>query len=111
MYEYYKKILIWSFYASNLLYILTLIGIYNTAPEYLNTLKTFVKIIISLFLIIYFNPYSTHKFTDFDRQIVFTSGIYLLLTTTIIDVMRSFVNNNIQNNIKNPMEKYIIIEN
>ena len=104
MYEYYKKILIWSFYASNLLYILTLIGIYNTAPEYLNTLQIFVKTIISIFLIVYFNPYSTHKFNEFDRKIVFTSGIYLLLTTTIFEIVSSFINKNIENNIKNPIE-------
>lgn len=89
MYDYHKKIFGWVFKAMQLLFILSVIGIYNKAPEYLNILNFFVKIYISIFLIANFNPYSKHKFTDFDRQIVFRAGIFLLLSTTLIQILIS----------------------
>lgn len=88
MYEYHKKILKWSFYLSYVLYGITLIGVYNIAPEYLNNLNTFIKIYVSLFLIFFFNPFSKHVFNDFDKKVVFSAGFFLLLTTAITDVIR-----------------------
>ena len=89
MYRLYKRLLKWSFLISNLLYLLTLIGVYKIAPEYLNTLSLFIRTSVSLFLIIYFNPFSKHEFTDFDRSIVFTSGILLLMNTAIMNLLSS----------------------
>lgn len=103
MYEYHKKILKWSFYLSYVLYGITLIGVYNIAPEYLNYLNTFIKIYVSLFLIFFFNPLSKHVFNDFDKKIVFSAAIFLLLTTAITDVIRP-INRQIyklKNNIEN----------
>lgn len=102
MYEYHKKLLTWIFNLTWLVYIISLIGIYNKAPEYLNTLNLIIKIYISVFLIIYFNPYSKHTFTDFDRSIVFYSGTYLLLTTGITHSLMSYTSH-INNKIKNQM--------
>ena len=92
MYNYYKRLLKWSFYLSYILYGVTLIGFYKIAPEYLNTLNIFIKISVSLFLIIYFNPLSKHEFTDFDRRIVFTAGIFLLLTNAMSELTHSYIN-------------------
>jgi low affinity Fe/Cu permease len=69
------------------LLILSIIGVYSKAPEYLSIINVYVKIYISIFLIIYFNPYSKHKFTDFDREIVFRAGIFLLFSTTLIQIL------------------------
>lgn len=91
MYEYYKKILKISFYLSYLIYGITLIGIYNIAPEYLNTLHVFIQMFVSLFLIIYFNPFSKHEFTKFDKKVVFTAGIFLLMTTTVTDLIHPYI--------------------
>jgi len=89
MYEYHKKIFEWIFKLMQILFILSIIGVYSKAPEYLSILSFFVKIYISIFLIIYFNPRSNHKFTDFDRKIVFRAGIFLLLSTTLIQILIS----------------------
>jgi hypothetical protein len=85
------------------MYGITLIGVYNIAPEYLNTLNVFIKIYVSLFLIFFFNPLSKHVFTEFDKKIVFSAGILLLLTTTITDLIHPYINKQfyeIKNNIK-----------
>lgn len=100
VYEYYKKLLNISFYLSYILYGLILIGFYNIAPEYLNTLNLFMKIFISSFLIIYFNPFSNHEFNKFDKKVIFTGGIFLLMTTTVADFIHPYMNkelNRIQN--------------
>lgn len=76
---------------SYILYGLTLFGLYKKAPEYLYTLNMAMKIYVSLFLIIRFNPYVKNTFTNFDRKIAYTSGIFLLLTTTLIDILMKYI--------------------
>lgn len=90
MYEYHKKLLNWIFRLTGIVFIISLIGVYTKAPEYLNTLNMIVKLYISIFLIIYFNPYSKHTFTEFDRSIVFKAGIFLLLTTGSTHALMSY---------------------
>jgi hypothetical protein len=76
---------------SYILYILALFGIYNNAFMYLGTLSMILKTYVSLFLIIRFNPYIKHDFTDFDRKIVFSAGTFLFLTTTISSILASYL--------------------
>lgn len=90
MYEYHEKILNFMFKLTGIVFLLSFIGIYSKAPEYFNTLNLIVKIYISVFLIFYFNPYSKHKFTEFDRGIVFRAGIFLLLTTITTHIAMSY---------------------
>lgn len=90
MYEYHERILNFIFKLTGLIFILSLIGVYSKAPQYFSILNLMVKLYISLFLIFYFNPYSTHKFTEFDRGIVFRAGIFLLLTTISTHIAMSY---------------------
>lgn len=113
MYEYFKRLLNWSFYLSYLLYGLTLIGIYNVAPEYLHTLNLFIKIYVALFLIIYFSPFTQHKINEFDKNIVFTAGIFLLMTTAVADLLHPFMERQLNEikHIKNKVNEKIIKNN
>ena len=66
------------------LYVALLFGISFISNDYLNKFTSFVKVLISITLIYLFNPF--RKKTDitlFEKDIVFSSGIYLLLTTFI----------------------------
>ena len=76
---------------SYLLYGLTLFGLYKKAPNYLYLLNMAMRIYVSLFLIIRFNPYVTNRFTEFDRKIAYTSGIFLILTTTLTDIVMKYI--------------------
>lgn len=89
MYEYHKKIFSVIFKMMEIFLILSIIGVYSKAPHYLNTLNIIARTYISIFLIMYFNPISKHKFTEFDRKIVFRAGIFLLLSTTLIQYLIS----------------------
>lgn len=72
------------------LYFLIIFGISKRAPEYLETLQYWVKIYVSLFLIIRFNFLRKVQFTDLDRKIAFTAGLFLLTTTIIEQIFRNY---------------------
>ena len=96
---------LYSLRASFLLYIIVLLGVGGFAPQYLEQLKSFLRIYIGSLLVVYYNPitYSERKFGEFDRQLVFSSGVFLLLSSTIIGSIESYLQNNakliLENNI------------
>ena len=68
-----------------ILYFLIAIGLNTTAPQYLTTLQFFIKLYISGFLIFRFNYFrKIPQFTDFDRKVALSAGMFLL-TTTLVD--------------------------
>jgi hypothetical protein len=77
-------------YFSYLLYILIIFGLSYSAPKYLSLLNVYLPIYVSAFLLFRFNPWRELSFTEFDRQIVFQAGIFLLLTTSISTVLDNY---------------------
>ena len=70
------------------LYILSLIGFNFIAPKYLTYFSAIVKVYISLLLLWKFNPLKTPKpVTNYDREVIFSAGTFLLLTTVIGDIL------------------------
>lgn len=78
-------------YTTWLLYITIALGLSANAPEYLGTLQSFVKIYVSLFLIYRFNPFRQVKFTSLDAKIAFSAGMFLLATTAIEQILKSYL--------------------
>lgn len=74
-----------------ILYIVIALGISINAPEYLDTLQYYVKIYISIFLIIRFNPFTKVKFTELDTNIAFSAGVFLLTTTAINNLLHVYL--------------------
>jgi hypothetical protein len=67
-----------------ILYAISILGLSKNAPHYIETLDYYVKIYICLFLIYRFNPLRTKiDFTELDRKIVFSAGLFILTTTAI----------------------------
>jgi len=67
-----------------ILYAVSMLGLSRNAPQYIETLDTYVKIYICIFLIYRFNPLRTKiEFTELDRKIVFSAGLFILTTTAI----------------------------
>ena len=75
-----------------LLYIIIALGLSASAPNYLDDLQYYTKIYVSLFLLLRFNPFRQIKFTELDREIAFSAGVFLLATTAI----NSFLINNLK---------------
>lgn len=69
---------------SYFLLIASSLGLSENALIYLNTLSYHIRIYICLFLIWRFNPLrSNYEFTDLDREIAFTAGVFILSTTSL----------------------------
>ena len=74
------------------IYILTALGIASISPKYIDTLDFWVKIYISLFLLIRFNGFvGKIKFTELDRKIVFSSGLFLLTTIGVNQLLQNYI--------------------
>jgi hypothetical protein len=80
---------------SYVLYIIVLLGIGGFAPKYLRYLRTFLQIYIGILLVIRYNPltYKGREFGEFDRRLVFSSGIFLLLSTALIGSFEKYLQN------------------
>jgi hypothetical protein len=75
---------------SYFLLIVSSLGLSENALIYLNKLSYYVKIYVCLFLIWRFNPLRTkYEFTDLDRNIAFSAGVFILSTT----VLQKYVDN------------------
>jgi hypothetical protein len=78
---------------SYLLYSLFAIGLFTSAPQYLEQLDYYVKIYISLFLLWRFNPFRKIEFTELDRKISFSAGIFLFTTSAINQILIHYLKN------------------
>lgn len=64
--------------------IISALGYSYLTPSFLTTLDYYVRIYICLFLIWRFNPLRSHyEFTDLDRKIAFSAGLFILTTTAL----------------------------
>jgi hypothetical protein len=81
-------------YITYILIVLYIIGVYKGDPtEYLKKVDNYAKIIVSLFLMWKFNFLrSKIKFKDLDRVIVFQSGLFLFLTTSVDVILINYFN-------------------
>jgi hypothetical protein len=88
--EHLFNIMLFLMYA---IYIGTAIGLsIANAPNYLTTLDYYIKLYISLFLIIRFNPFTKTEFTKFDKKVVYNAGVFLLATTTFTSIFKNYFN-------------------
>jgi hypothetical protein len=83
----------WFIIISYFLMIISYLGLSQSAPMYLDTLGYYVRIYICLFLIWRFNPLrSRYEFTDLDRKIAFSAGVFILTTTALNQYLLDFKN-------------------
>jgi len=73
-----------------ILYFLVVMGLSAKAPQYLADLQYYLKIYISLFLIIRFNNFRHIEFTDLDRKIAFNAGVFLFTATLLNTIIQHY---------------------
>jgi hypothetical protein len=77
------------------LLIISYIGVWSLAPDYLEMLRMIVQIYISLFLIVRFNPYVKRaKFSELDRKVAYSAGILMFMSTIIAKYVTYMVSKN-----------------
>ena len=73
--------------------IISTLGYSYLTPSFLITLDYYVRIYICLFLIWRFNPLRrSYEFTDLDRKIAFSAGLFILTTTALNQYIKSSEN-------------------
>lgn len=82
---------LWIVFLMHVVYVAVLVGVLETAPGYIATLESYIKIYVSLFLIVRFNPFMhTGKFTEIDRKIVFSAALIILTTSILNGLIEKF---------------------
>ena len=90
--KWHNSILIYSLYLSYLLFFIAFTGIISLPTTYLHILDLAIKYYIILILFIRFNPFVSHTtMTEFDRSLVFTAAIYMLLSTAIFTHVNNYI--------------------
>ena len=99
MNKFYQKIFLYILNILYILYFIALFGITSYAPQYLEYLRSFLKYYISALLIGLYNPitYKERSFGEFDRKLVLSAGIFLLLSTTLISGVEEYIRHKYQN--------------
>ena len=71
-----------------LLYFALFFGFWSKAPDYLNAINFWRQALIGFLLIYFFNPWRRLAFNSFHRKLAFTSGIFLLGASTLMEIRR-----------------------
>lgn len=73
------------------LLLISALGLSERAPKYLDSMDYYVRIYICLFLIWRFNPLREKlEFTELDRKITFSAGVFILTTTALNHYLEQF---------------------
>jgi len=78
-------------YISWILYFAILFGVSINAPSYLDNVDYYAKIYVSLFLLYRFNAFRKVTFTELDRKIAFSAGVFLFATTALNQVLTQYL--------------------
>lgn len=88
-----EKLFTYALYGSWILYFISLLTTLTFGDKYLPLLREGLKIYIALFLLIRFNPYlHQHPCNNFDKQIAFQAGIFLITTSIINNIIEYYIN-------------------
>jgi len=80
-------------YISYALIILSYLGVSRYNPAFLDDINNYTRIYICLFLLWRFNPFRhLDKFTNLDRKIAFSAGVFILTTTVLNNYLTTFTN-------------------
>ena len=86
-----EKIFTFVIIINYILYFAIILGVSINAPDYLSSLDYYVKMYISGFLLLRFNPFRKVEFTELDRKIVFSSAIFIFTTTAINSLLITYL--------------------
>ncbi len=73
------------------LYVVAYFGIWRKAPEYLEYLRTLLKLYVGVVLVLTFNPFISMSSSGMNKQIAFSAGIFIL-TSLSLDKIQNVLN-------------------
>lgn len=76
-------------YFSYIFIILSFLGFTGANQQFIISLDYYVRVYICLFLLWRFNPFrSYYEFTNLDRKIAFSAGLFILTTTVLKNTIK-----------------------
>lgn len=106
---YYKYIELFLYGA----YAIVLLGIYNTVPQYIPTLRNLVLYSAVVILLLRFNSLSWTNpkfailggstFSDFDRRLIISTCVFILVTHIVSEALVEYAKRQLQNKIIVPV--------
>lgn len=99
--SWHQKLFIYGMYFSYILFAIALTGVIYVSPDDLIRLRSFLTYYVCGFILLRFNPFIAPKAlskTDsaFERRVVFSSAIFLLLTTSLTNLSLAYIERHIQ---------------
>ncbi len=88
-------------YTTYVFYFFILLGIW-TETTYLSVILDAIRLFISFFLVVRFNPFRKTEFNSFDKKIAFHGGLILFSITTLDSIIENlpFIGSDLQNRLK-----------
>lgn len=80
--SYYERLYTYLTYTTYILYVLAFLGLWNSAPTYLDLFQSYLKLLVSLILIYYYNPFFKQSYNKIHKDVAFTAGLFLLTSTS-----------------------------
>lgn len=77
-------------FISYLTYAIILFGVSATAPKYIQYMQDFFTIYTGIFLVWRFNKFNNLRFSELDRRIALSAGIFILSTTIINKIILAY---------------------
>jgi hypothetical protein len=65
-------------YVVYVLYVVAYLGIWREAPEYLDALRTLLKLYVGGVLVWTFNPFVSVASSGINKQVAFSAGVFIL---------------------------------
>ena len=90
LYEIQLKWVDFFVFISYLTYAIIIFGISATAPKYIEYIQDFFTIYTGLFLVWRFNKFNKLRFSELDRRIALSAGIFILSTTIINRIILAY---------------------
>ena len=91
LYDFQYKAYTYIMYLTYFLYFAVFVGLFANAPQYLDDLQFYMKIYISVFLMWRFNMFRKVEFTDLDREIAFSSGLFIFTITVVNNFAQKYI--------------------
>jgi hypothetical protein len=84
-----KPVYVWTLFIIHVLYLMVFTGIFTVNRKYITYLSIFIQTFIAFFLIYRFFPYRSHYLRDFDAEIIFGCGVFLLSNVVFTEFAKS----------------------
>lgn len=112
--QWHQKLFIYGLYVSYIIFAVAITGVMYVSPDDLVLLRSMLTYYVCGFILLRFNPFIRRRVVvskteaEFERRIVFSSAIFLLLTTSITNLSLAYLKQEIDNRTMATPMKYEI---